>query len=130
MQSHTRAAIEAILKSDSTVTSIERNRLLATEEKPTVPLDRVISRTEAAKRFGRCARSLDNWVHRGLLKSGICPACRGPPGSGSRRLQRFYRLVAAPHNLFHHDVGSSQLDRKFFEIPLLGGVQSALLTAG
>ena len=73
MQSHTRAAIEAILKSDSTVTPIERNRLLATEEKPTVPLDRVISRTKAAKRFGRCARSLDNWVNRGLLKKWHLP---------------------------------------------------------
>ena len=73
MQSHTRAAIEAILKSDSTVTTVERNRLLATEDKPAVPLDRVISRTEAAKRFGRCARSLDNWVNRGLLKKWHLP---------------------------------------------------------
>ena len=73
MQAHTRAAIEAILKSDSTVTTPERNRLLATEDKHAAPPDRVISRAEAAKRFGRCPRSLDNWVNRGVLKKWHLP---------------------------------------------------------
>ena len=73
MQPHTRAALEAILKSDSTVTPEERKRLLATDDKQAAPPDRVISRTEAAKRFGRCARSLDNWVTRGLLKKWHLP---------------------------------------------------------
>ena len=73
MQEHTRAAVEAILKSDSTVTPEERKRLLATAEKQAALPDRVISRTEAAKRFNRCPRSLDNWVTRGLLKKWRLP---------------------------------------------------------
>jgi hypothetical protein len=71
MQSHTRAALEAILKSDTTVTPEERKRLLATGEKQ--PPDHVISHAEAAQRFGRCPRSLDNWVKRGLLKKWHLP---------------------------------------------------------
>lgn len=73
MQPHTRAAIEALLKGDSTVTPSERNCLLATDGKHAAPPDRVISRNEAAKRFGRCARSLDNWVKRGLLQKWKLP---------------------------------------------------------
>lgn len=73
MQVHTRLAIEAILKSDTTVTPEERKRLLMPANKgPAVP-DRVISRAEAAKRFGRCPRSLDNWARRGLLKKWHLP---------------------------------------------------------
>ncbi len=80
MQSHTRAAVEAILKSDSTVSAEERKRLLATDDKHAAPPDRVISRTEAAKRFGRCARSLDNWVKRGLLKKWHLPGMERATG--------------------------------------------------
>lgn len=73
MQTHTRLALEAILKSDATVTPEERNRLLLPVDKVPRTPERVISRSEAAKRFGRCARSLDNWVHRGLLKKWKLP---------------------------------------------------------
>lgn len=73
MQVHTRAAIEALLKGDTTVTPTERNRILLRDEKQARMPDRVISRAEAARRFGRCARSLDNWVKRGLLKKWQLP---------------------------------------------------------
>lgn len=52
----------------------ERKKSLAPlDGKAPMPPDRVISRAEAAKRFGRCARSLDNWVQRGLLKKWHLP---------------------------------------------------------
>jgi hypothetical protein len=73
MQLHTRAAVEAILKSDSTVSADERKRILATEEKHAAAPDRIISRTDAAKRFGRSPRSMDNWVKRGVLKKWCLP---------------------------------------------------------
>lgn len=73
MQAYTRAAIEALLKGDTTVTPIERNRMLTNDEKQARAPDRVVSRAEAARRFGRCARSLDNWVKRGLLRKWQLP---------------------------------------------------------
>ena len=74
MQPHIRAAIEALLKIDTTVTVEERKKILAPlDGKAPMHPDRVISRAEAAKRFGRCARSLDNWVNRGLLKKWHLP---------------------------------------------------------
>ena len=80
MQLHTRAAVEAILKSDPTVTFDERKRLLATDDQHAAPPDRVISRAEAAKRFGRCARSMDNWARRGLLKKWRLPGMERATG--------------------------------------------------
>ncbi len=80
MQLHTRAAIEAILKSDSTVSADVRKRFLATEEKYAAAPDRVISRTEAAKRFGRSPRSMDNWVKRGVLKKWHLPGASRATG--------------------------------------------------
>lgn len=73
MQAYTRAAIEALLKGDATVTTAERSRMLSSDEKQVRTPERVISRAEAARRFGRCARSLDNWAKRGLLKKWQLP---------------------------------------------------------
>lgn len=87
MQAHTRAAVEALLKGDTTVTTVERNRLLATEEKHAAPPDRVISRTEAAKRFNRCGRTLDNWSKRGLLKKWQLPGMSRATGFREREIE-------------------------------------------
>lgn len=74
MQPHIRDAIEALLKIDSTVTAAERKRFLAPMDgKAPMPPDRLLSPKEAAERFGRGPRSLENWVRRGLLKKWKMP---------------------------------------------------------
>jgi hypothetical protein len=73
MQVHIRQALEALLKSDTSISDEDRKRILKAEEKTPAKPDRVLSRREAADRFGRCGRTLDNWSKRGLLKKWQLP---------------------------------------------------------
>lgn len=72
MQSHTAAAIVALLKSDATVTPTERLRILKPEAEGD-RADRIVRLGESARRLGISRRSVGN-----LLASGALPSVRFP----------------------------------------------------
>lgn len=74
--------IKAGLKSDPTITPIDRSRLLAAlrqapDPTKTVPLPmagpRIVRRHEAATRLGVSLRTLDKWAKEGILPRRVLP---------------------------------------------------------
>ena len=71
MNEGTRAAIEALLKSDSTVAPDHRRAILDVCDKRTAGTetpDRLLTMKEASARTGKCTRTLFRWIQDGRLK--------------------------------------------------------------
>lgn len=70
MNESTRAAIEAVLKADSTIEPAHRRAILDAcdrREIGTVQADRLLTMKEAAARSGKCTRTLFRWIGEGRL---------------------------------------------------------------
>lgn len=71
MQSSTKEAMTAILRTDPTINTSERTRLvglLNSPEKQATEPGKICKRKEVAARVGRSTRTIDYWVKAGLLK--------------------------------------------------------------
>lgn len=70
MQATTATAIKAIISADQTLDPEARNRIMraiATPSTTEAPGERILRRSEAAKRLACCVRTLDRLVNQGIL---------------------------------------------------------------
>jgi len=82
MKNDTARLLESVLRSDDTVSAVERNRLLKSEDIGGVPQDRIVRRAEAAVLLGRGVKGVDRLANRGVLKKVMFPTCK--KGAGFR----------------------------------------------
>ena len=92
MQTNTISLIDAILRSDGSISQGDRHRVLATLKDETADgMDRLLKRAQAAKLLGRSPRAIDRLVERGVLKRVVFPASKRAAGY---RASDVARLIA------------------------------------
>jgi hypothetical protein len=95
MQKETLGIIEAVLRTDSTISQPERDRLVSvvqaglTGREP--PQDRLVRRGEVARLLARSTKTIDRLADRGILKRVVFPTCKRGAGF---RLSQIANLIA------------------------------------